>query len=161
MLEVRTIEAGAKAPVFTLPAHTGEDISIDSYFGSKNVVLYFYPEDATPGCTREACSFRDTMPELTELNTVVLGVSLDPLDSHQRFAVDNDLNFPLLSDIDAAISKAYDVYREKIVYGENHWGIERTTLVIDTRGQIRNIWHRVRVDKHAREVIDFISKELA
>ncbi len=161
MLDVRTVEAGAMASGFTLPGHTGEDVSIESHLGRRNVVLYFYANDFSPGCTREACSFRDAVAELGALNTVVLGVSLDGIETHREFAAHNNLNFILLSDVDAEVSKSYDVYHEKIVYGENHWGVERTTFVIDTRGQIRNIWHRVRVDKHAREVIDFISEQLA
>ena len=96
-----------------------------------------------------------------QLDTVILGVSLDSTDSHAAFALNHRLLFPLLSDTDAGVSKAYDVYREKVLYGKSQWGIERTTFVIDKRGMIRHIWRRVKVEKHAEEVLEFIRKELA
>ena len=161
MTEPRAVEVGAKAPPFKLKAHTGEEISLESFQGVKNVVLYFYTKDETPGCTREACSFRDLYDQFQELDTAILGVSLDSTDSHTSFALKHRLAFPLLSDTDASVSKTYDVYEEKVLYGKSHWGIERTTFVIDKRGIIRHIWRRVKVDRHAQEVAEFVSKELA
>jgi len=161
MVEQRTIEVGVKAPPFTLKAHTGEEVSLASFEGRKNVVLYFYPKDETPGCTREACSFRDLADKFQEVDTVILGVSLDATDSHTSFALKHRLPFPLLSDTDASVSRAYDVYHEKILYGKSQWGIERTTFVIDKRGILRHVWRRVKVDRHAQEVLDLVSRELA
>lgn len=159
--ERRAIEIGAKAPPFTLKAHTGEDVSPKSFEGEKSVVLYFYPKDETPACTREACSLRDLSGEFRELGTVILGVSLDSTDSHTAFALKHQLPFPLLSDTDASVSKTYNVYRERLLHGKSHWGIERTTYVIDKRGIIRHIWRRVKVNRHAQEVLDFVVRELA
>ena len=161
MAEPRTVEVGTKAPSFELKANTGEEVLLASFEAEKNVVLYFYAKDETPGCTREACSFRDLAGHFQELDTVILGVSLDSTDSHTSFALKHQLAFPLLSDTDASVSKTYDVYREKVLYGKSHWGIERTTFVIDKRGIIRHIWRRVKVDRHAQEVAEFVSKELA
>jgi len=161
MGKTQAIEVGAKAPPFALTTHTGEEISLESFQGDKNVVLYFYPKDETPGCTREACSFRDLTEAFRDVETVILGVSLDSTDSHAAFALKNRLPFPLLSDTDATASKTYDVYHEKVLYGKSHWGIERTTFLIDKRGIIRHIWRRVKVDKHAQEVLDFVKKTLA
>ena len=161
MTEDRGVEVGAKAPPLKLKAHTGEEISLESFVGEKNIVLYFYPKDETPGCTREACSFRDLTEAFRKFDAVILGVSLDSTDSHTAFALKNHLTLPLLSDTDASVSKTYGVYQEKVLYGKSHWGIERTTFVIDKRGIIRHIWRRVKVDRHATEVLEFVSKELA
>ena len=159
--EPRTIEVGAKAPSFELRSNTGEEVSLASFEREKTVVLYFYPKDETPGCTREACSFRDLSSEFQELDTVILGISLDSTDSHTSFALKHQLTFPLLSDTDASVSKTYGVYREKVLYGKSHWGIERTTFVINRRGIIRHIWRRVKVEEHAQEVLEFVRRELA
>jgi len=161
MTDDRPIEVGAKAPEFTLKSHTGHEVSLEDFRDLKNVVLYFYPKDETPGCTREACSFRDLAGEFTERDTVLLGVSLDSTDSHTAFALHHQLPFPLLSDTDAAVSKRYGVYKEKMLYGKSHWGIERTTFAIDKRGILRTIWRRVKVDQHAQEVVDFVTREFS
>ena len=153
-------EVGQKAPLFTLSAYPPGEVSLESLVGQKNVVLYFYPKDGTPGCTREACGFRDLAREFEKADTVVLGVSLDPVESHEKFALDNRVPFPLLSDADAAVSKTYGVYREKSLYGKPYWGIERTTFVIDKRGIIRRVWRRVKVEMHAREILGFIRSEI-
>jgi peroxiredoxin Q/BCP len=157
----RAVGVGSKAPPLTLKAHTGEEVSLEALAGEKNVVLYFYAKDDTPGCTREACSFRDLAAEFDALDTVILGVNLDSTDSHAAFALKHRLPFPLLSDTDGAVSKTYEVYQEKMLYGKSHWGIERTTYAIDKRGVIRCIWRRVKVETHAREVLGFVSRELA
>ena len=110
MSEQRAVDLGSKAPAFVLKAQTGEPVSLESFAGSKNVVLYFYPKDETPGCTFEACAFRDLETELTNHDAVVLGVSLDSTDSHASFALNHQLPFRLLSDTDASVSRLYDVY---------------------------------------------------
>ena len=161
MSEEKPIEVGTRAPTFALKTNTGETVSLGDFRDTRNVVLYFYPKDETPGCTREACSFRNLEVAFAKLDTVILGVSLDATDSHAAFALNHKLTFPLLSDTDAAVSKRYGVYREKVLYGRSHWGIERTTFAVDKRGILRKIWRRVKVDRHADEVLSFVSKELA
>ena len=160
MSEDAPVKVGARAPDFTLKANTGESVSLDDFRDRKHVVLYFYPRDETPGCTREACSFRDLEATFAKHDTVILGVSLDATDSHAAFALHHKLTFPLLSDTDASVSKRYGVYREKILYGKSHWGIERTTFAVDKRGLLRKIWRRVKVDRHADEVLAFVTREL-
>ena len=161
MSEDAPVKVGARAPDFTLKANTGESVSLDDFRDRKHVVLYFYPKDETPGCTREACSFRDLEAAFAKHDTIILGVSLDATDSHAAFALNHKLTFPLLSDTDAAVSKRYGVYKEKMLYGKSHWGIERTTFAIDKRGILRTIWRRVKVDQHAQEVVDFVTREFS
>ncbi len=148
---------GRPAPDFTLPSTTGEPISLKQFKGKKTVVLYFYPKDETPGCTREACDFRDHTEELEAAKVVVLGVSTDPMESHLRFQAKQKLPFPLLSDEDAAVSKLYGVYKQKNLYGKKHLGIERTTFVIDRTGRVAQIWPKVKVDGHIQDVLDFVA----
>jgi peroxiredoxin Q/BCP len=140
------------APEFSLPSTLGRKISLSEFRG-KRVVLYFYPKDDTPGCTMEACSFRDHMPRFEAKDAVVLGVSLDDELSHQRFTQKYNLSFPLLSDVDAAVSRQYGTYKEKSLYGRSYWGIERTTFVIDREGRVENVFRRVKVEGHAEEVM--------
>ncbi len=148
---------GRPAPDFTLPSTTGEPISLKQFKGKKTVVLYFYPKDETPGCTREACDFRDHAEEFEQARVVVLGVSTDPMESHLRFQAKQKLPFPLLSDEDAAVSKLYGVYKQKNLYGKKHLGIERTTFVIDRTGRVAQIWPKVKVDGHIQDVLDFVA----
>jgi peroxiredoxin Q/BCP len=148
---------GRPAPDFTLPSTTGEPISLKQFKGKKTVVLYFYPKDETPGCTREACDFRDHTEEFEAAKVVVLGVSTDPMESHLRFQAKQKLPFPLLSDEDAAVSKLYGVYKQKNLYGKKHLGIERTTFVIDRTGRVAQIWPKVKVDGHIQDVLDFVA----
>lgn len=148
---------GRPAPDFTLPSTTGEPISLKQFKGKKTVVLYFYPKDETPGCTREACDFRDHTAEFEAAKVVVLGVSTDPMESHLRFQAKQKLPFPLLSDEDAAVSKLYGVYKQKNLYGKKHLGIERTTFVIDRTGRVAQIWPKVKVDGHIQDVLDFVA----
>lgn len=150
------LKEGDKAPDFTLPATGGNTISLSDFRGEKNVVLYFYPKDNSSGCSKEATSFRDLMPEFEKSDAVVLGVSADSLESHEKFARDYSLPFPLLSDQSKEVSTAYGVFREKNMYGRKVMGIERTTLVIDKEGVIRKIWPKVKVEGHAEQVLDFI-----
>ena len=148
---------GRPAPDFTLPATTGENISLKQFKGKKTVVLYFYPKDETPGCTREACDFRDHTTEFEAAKVVVLGVSTDSLESHHHFQEKQKLPFPLLSDEDAAVSKLYGVYKQKNLYGKKSLGIERTTFVIDKTGRVAQIWPKVKVDGHIQDVLEFVA----
>jgi thioredoxin-dependent peroxiredoxin len=146
---------GSKAPAFSLPASTGESVSLEDLRG-KVVVLYFYPKDNTSGCTKEACSFRDLKAEFEAAGAAILGVSRDSLASHDKFVDKQSLNFPLLSDPEAEVCNAYGVYKEKSQYGRTFMGIERTTFVIDGEGVIRRVYPRVKVDQHADAVLEFV-----
>ena len=150
---------GKPAPDFTLPSTTGENISLRQFKGKKTVVLYFYPKDETPGCTREACDFRDYSAEIEKSNTVILGVSTDNMESHQAFATKHKLPFPLLSDEDAAVSKLFGVYKQKNLYGKKFFGIERTTFIIDKTGRIAQIYPKVKVDGHIQDVLEFVRED--
>ena len=147
---------GDKAPQFTLPASTGGEISLKDFVGKQAVVLYFYPKDMTPGCTTEACAFRDLQGDFAQAGAVILGVSADSLESHAKFADKHELSFPLLSDLDAVVCQQYGVWKEKSNYGKTYLGIERTTFVVDQQGVIRKIYHKVKVDQHADEVLEFV-----
>jgi len=143
---------GEKAPEFTLPADDGRPVSLNGFRGKK-VVLYFYPKDDTPGCTKEACSFRDNLARVTTKGAVVLGVSRDDAKSHVKFKDKYDLNFPLLSDVDGKVTTAYGVWKKKNLYGREYFGIERTTFLIDEGGKIARIWPKVKVEGHTDEVL--------
>ena len=147
---------GKKAPSFTLPASTGGKIALKDYIGKQNIVLYFYPKDMTSGCTKEACSFRDLKGDFDKAGAVILGVSPDSIDSHGKFINKHGLNFPLLSDDGAKIAAKYGVWQEKSMYGRKFMGIVRTTFVIDKKGKIRKIYPKVKVDKHADAVLEFV-----
>ena len=151
-----TLEVGKKPPVFTLPDTEGRKISLKDLKG-KWVVLYFYPKDDTPGCTKEACSFRDLQKEFNKANAVILGVSADTAESHEKFSKKYKLPFQLLVDKDNKVAVKYGVYREKNMYGKKVMGIVRTTLVIDPDGKIAKIYPRVRVDGHADTVLKEIT----
>ncbi len=150
---------GKPAPDFSLLSTTGEAISLKQFKGKKTVVLYFYPKDETPGCTREACDFRDHFAELEGHNVVVLGVSTDPMESHLHFREKQKLPFPLLSDEDATVSKMYGVYKQKNLYGKKYLGIERTTFLIDRTGRVAQIWPKVKVEGHVKDVVEFVSDD--
>jgi peroxiredoxin Q/BCP len=143
---------GATAPAFTLPDETGRTISLKDFRGQQ-LVLYFYPKDDTPGCTKEACAFRDVHAMLQKRGAAVLGVSLDGQTAHQKFKTKYTLPFPLLSDPDATVSKAYGVYKLKNLYGRKSWGIERSTFVIDPTGRVQACFRKVKVDGHIDEVL--------
>lgn len=147
---------GAPAPQFTLSADTGQKISLADFAGKTNVVLYFYPKDDTPGCTKEACSFRDLKKEFEKAGAAILGVSMDSVDSHKKFKAKFKLTFPLLADEDGKVTRAYGVYKEKNMYGKKYWGIERTTFVINKQGKIAQIFPKVQVDGHDREVLGVV-----
>jgi len=146
------LHVGDPAPDFSLESDTGQKVSLKDFKGKK-VILYFYPRDDTPGCTKEACSFRDSLGSITSKDAVVLGVSGDGINSHKKFKQKYSLNFPLLSDPDKEVSKAYGVYKLKNLYGIKHWGIERSTFLIGEEGKISKIWRKVKVDGHKDEVV--------
>lgn len=146
------LKVGDKAPEFSLPDQDGKKVTLKDLKG-RQVVLYFYPKDDTPGCTKEACSFRDSLGPIKKAGAVVLGVSLDDGSSHQRFIAKYGLPFSLLSDEDGAVSKAYGVYKQKNMYGKKYWGIERTTFVIDPAGRLKAVFNKVKVDGHLDEVL--------
>lgn len=155
------LKEGDLAPDFTLPASNGEQVTLSSYRGKSNVVLYFYPKDNTPGCTAESCDFRDHSDSFAKLDTVILGLSLDDLESHEKFIKKYNLPFLLLSDIDAKVSEAYGVYKEKNIFGNKKWGIERSTFIIDKEGRLAKIYRRVKVKGHVEETLEFVQQELA
>jgi thioredoxin-dependent peroxiredoxin len=150
---VEELAEGDRAPDFELPSSQGGTVRLSSLKG-KQVVLYFYPEDDTPGCTREACAFRDNLPKFDGLDAVILGVSKDSLDSHAKFITKYTLNFTLLSDGGLVAHKLYDTWREKNNYGRKYMGTERSTFVIGADGRIKKIFRRVKVDGHEGQVLE-------
>ncbi|MEQ1824339.1 MAG: thioredoxin-dependent thiol peroxidase [Pirellula sp.] len=147
------LEVNAKAPAFTLVSDTGKKVKLSDYQG-KPVVLYFYPRDDTPGCTREACAFRDAGQRFEELGAVVLGVSPDDAASHAKFRDKFSLNFPLLADPDHVVAETYGAWREKNMYGKKSMGIQRSTYLISASGKIVKVWKKVSVDGHEAEVLE-------
>ncbi len=143
---------GDVAPNFRLPSTTGKEIELKQFKG-KDVILYFYPKDDTPGCTAEACSFRDHESDLAKHGAAVLGVSTDSLESHDKFRGKHNLNFPLLSDQTADIAKMYGVWKEKNLYGRRTWGVARTTYWIGPDGRIKKIYKKIDTAKHAEEIL--------
>lgn len=146
------ISVGKKVPDFELPA-TGNSVCRLSRLKGKNVVLYFYPKDSTPGCTVEGQNFRDLKTEFDKLNAVILGVSRDSLKSHEKFKQAQCFSFELLSDADDVLCRQFDVVKEKNMYGKKVQGIERSTFLIDTKGVLRREWRKVKVEAHAAEVL--------
>ncbi|MCQ2010830.1 MAG: thioredoxin-dependent thiol peroxidase [Sporolactobacillus sp.] len=153
------LEAGTKAPDFTLQETNGMEVSLSDFKG-KNVVLYFYPKDMTPGCTTEACDFRDQNSRFEKLNTVVLGISPDPIEKHQKFAEKHMLPFTLLSDPDHQIAETYGSWQLKNMFGKKAMGIVRSTFVIDKEGTISRVWPKVKVAGHVEEVYQYIKEQL-
>ena len=151
------IEAGQPAPEFSLQDDRGGTVTLAGLRG-KPVVLYFYPKDDTPGCTREACAFRDASAQFQELGAVVLGVSPDDVDSHVKFRDKFQLNFPLLADPDHAVGEAYGAWREKNNYGKVSMGIARSTYIIDAQGKVARVWKKVNVDGHDAQVLEALRK---
>ncbi|HEY2378418.1 MAG TPA: thioredoxin-dependent thiol peroxidase [Gemmatimonadaceae bacterium] len=145
------LNEGNRAPAFTAITDTGETISLSALRG-RSVVLYFYPKDDTPGCTVEACEFRDALPQFEDLDAIVLGVSPDSVKKHQRFKTKYKLPFTLLADPDHAIAESYGVWGEKMMFGRKYMGVLRTTFVIDGEGRIAKIFRTVKPEGHAQEV---------
>ena len=150
-------EVGEKAPDFTLCDKDGKPVSLSDFRGRK-VVLYFYPKDSTPGCTREACAFAGAYGEFQKRNVVVIGVSKDSVDSHRRFAEKNNLPFILLADPELAVIKAYGVWQEKKLYGKVSMGVVRATYLIDEEGRIERVMPKVKPDTHAGEILTYLAK---
>ncbi len=155
------IQEQQPAPDFILPAVGSDDVVKNGQvhladLRGKTVVLYFYPKDDTPGCTKEACSFRDANRVMQKRGIVVLGVSTDDVNSHQKFANKYQLPFPLLADTDTTVSQLYDVYGEKNFLGKKYMGVYRSTFLIDKDGIVRKIWHKVKPEDHANEVLETV-----
>jgi peroxiredoxin Q/BCP len=146
-------KAGDSAPDFTLTDAEGKTIKLSQFKGKKNVVLYFYPKDLTPGCTQEACDFSKNLPKFSKKGAVILGVSFDSPERHQKFIKKYGLKVQLLSDEDKKTADRYGVYQEKSLYGRKFMGIVRSTFVIDKKGQIKKIFPKVKVNGHWEEVL--------
>lgn len=149
------VSIGKKVPAFTLPATGDQTIKLSALKG-KNIVLYFYPKDSTPGCTLEGQDFRDNIRKFSSRNTLILGVSRDKLASHERFKEKQNFPFDLLSDEDETLCKLFDVIKEKNMYGKKHMGIERSTFLIDEKGILRKEWRKVKVKEHVNEVLEAV-----
>lgn len=149
------LETGMKAPVFTLNDKNGNTVSLSDFLGKK-VVLYFYPKDNTPGCTRQACAFAAAYEGFKAKDVVVIGVCRDSIASHQKFAQKYDLPFILLSDPELQAIQAYDVWQEKKLYGKESMGVVRTTFIIDEQGNIEKIISKVKPDTNAAEILSFL-----
>ncbi len=151
-----SLEIGDKAPEFTLPTDGGGSVSLAKLKGQK-VVLYFYPKDDTSGCTAEACAFRDMLPRFKKMDAVVIGMSRDSVASHDKFKKKYELSFTLASDAEGKVTEKYGVWVEKSMYGRKYMGIERATFLIDEKGKIQQIWHKVKVPGHADEVLKAVN----
>ena len=149
----KELKVGRKAPDFSLMDDSGNKVKLADLKGKK-VVLYFYPKDDTPGCTKEACAFRDGIKEIKAQGAVVFGVSADTVESHKKFKDKFDLNFPLLADPDKKVVEDYGTWKEKSMYGKKYMGIERTTFIIGKEGKISHIFPKVKVDEHYDEVLE-------
>ena len=152
------LKIGKKAPDFNLLSGDGKKYSLKDFAGRK-LVLYFYPRDNTSGCTEEARSFENKRGAMKKNGAIVVGVSTDSVDSHAKFASKYGLTFPLLSDEKKSVVKVFGVWKEKSMYGKKYFGVERTTVVIDEKGIIRHIFHRVKVEGHVDEVLNVLKKE--
>ncbi len=151
------IEQGKPVPDFTLPSTSGKDVSLSDYRGKK-VVLYFYPKDMTPGCTAESCDFRDYHSDFAKLNTVVLGISPDSLESHHKFIAKHSLPFELLSDPDHKVCEMFGVWKLKKMFGKEYYGVERSTFLIDEEGKLLREWRKVSVKGHVQEVLEAVKE---
>ncbi|MEH7250076.1 thioredoxin-dependent thiol peroxidase [Neobacillus niacini] len=154
-----TIEIGKQAPDFELLASNREKVKLSDFKG-KNVVLYFYPKDMTPGCTTEACDFRDQSEQFNELDTVILGISPDPVERHQKFIEKYGLPFLLLADTEHYAAKEFDVWKLKKNFGNEYMGIERSTFIIDKSGTLVKEWRKVKVKGHVEDALIYIKENL-
>lgn len=151
-----TLKVGDPAPDFTKPIDGGGSITLSRLMG-KNVIIYFYPKDDTPGCTKEACGFRDALPDFGRASAVVIGISRDSVASHDRFKAKHSLPFALVSDGDGAVCRAYGAWVQKSMYGRTYMGVDRSTFLVDKQGKIRGIWRKVKVPGHVEEVLAAVS----
>lgn len=152
-----TLQPGDKAPDFSLPSDTSPKVSLHDFAG-KQVILYFYPKDNTPGCTREACDFRDSFSILSASGAVVLGISKDTPRTHEKFRTKHQLPFPLLSDESGDVCQSYNVINKKNLFGNTFLGIQRSTFLIDENGIIKAIWRKVKVSGHVEEILAALKK---
>jgi peroxiredoxin Q/BCP len=150
------LEAGQKAPAFSLKDQDGKTVKLSDFKG-QHVVLYFYPKDNTPGCTTEACDFRDSQAALKKAGAVVLGVSMDSEASHQKFIQKHGLNFPLLVDADHVVAEKYGAWGEKSMYGKTFMGLIRSTFLVGPDGKLKQVWPKVKVDGHVEAVLEALS----
>lgn len=152
------LQQGIKAPDFTLPDKENHPVSLSDFKGRK-VILYFYPKDNTKGCTTQACSFRDVYSEFEALGAVVIGISKDSTRSHTNFAAKYELPFLLLSDPETTVIQAYDVWKEKKMYGKTYMGIVRTTYIIDENGVIEKVYEKVKPAENAEQILDYLNEK--
>jgi peroxiredoxin Q/BCP len=152
-----SVNEGDKAPNFEVPGDGDSTISLKQFKGQP-VVLYFYPKDSTPGCTKEACAFRDLTPDFEKIDAVIVGVSKDSVKRHDNFKTKNELPFALASDAESDVCERYGVWVEKSMYGRKFMGIERATFLIDAKGVVRRVWRKVKVGGHADEVLEALKQ---
>lgn len=151
------LAVGTKAPDFTLYDKDGNEVTLSSYYGKGNpIVVYFYPRDNTPGCTKQACGFRDVYEEYEKLSVPVIGISKDSVKSHLNFATKHELPFILLADKELQAIQAFDVWKEKKLYGKVSMGVVRTTYIIDENGVIEKVYEKVKPDKNAQEILEYL-----
>lgn len=155
-----TVEIGMQVPNFELEANNGETVNLSNFRGT-NIVLYFYPKDMTPGCTTEACDFRDQIQKFTEVDAVILGVSPDPVDRHQKFVEKYGLPFLLLADTEHQLAENFGVWKLKKNFGKEYMGIERSTFIIDKEGKLVKEWRNVKVKGHVDEALLYIREQLS
>lgn len=155
-----TLEVGKQAPDFSLLNQNEERVSL-SQFKGKNIILYFYPKDMTPGCTTQACDFRDHFKEFKESDTVIIGVSPDPVERHQKFIAKHDLPFILLADEDHEVAELYGVWKLKKMFGREYYGIERSTFIIDKEGTLKKEYRKVKVKDHVKEALQYVKEHLS
>jgi len=150
-----SVKEGGKAPAFSMPTDGGGKIALKDFKG-RPVIVYFYPKDSTPGCTTEACDFRDLTPDFSKIDAEIIGVSKDSVKRHDNFKAKHELPFSLASDEDGDVCERYGVWVEKNMYGRKFMGIERATFLIDAKGVVRKIWRKVKVKGHAEEVLEAV-----
>ena len=152
-----TLSVGDTAPDFTLPTDGGGEITLSALRG-KPVIIYFYPKDDTPGCTKEACGFRDQMPDFSAANATIIGISKDTVAKHDKFKTKYELNFPLASDAEGTVTESYGAWVEKNMYGKKYMGIERSTFLIDGDGVLKGVWRKVKVPGHVDAVLSALKE---
>ncbi|MFD1850487.1 thioredoxin-dependent thiol peroxidase [Oceanobacillus bengalensis] len=155
-----TIEVGKQVKDFTLPSQNGEQVSLSDFRG-KNIVLYFYPKDMTPGCTTEACDFRDNHESFADLDAVIIGVSPDPIEKHQKFIDKHELPFLLLADEEHQVAEDFDVWKLKKNFGKEYYGIERSTFILDKEGVLQKEYRKVKVQGHVEDALQYIRENLS
>ncbi|MBS4209114.1 thioredoxin-dependent thiol peroxidase [Bacillus sp. FJAT-50079] len=153
-----TVKQYEQAPAFQLPASNGENVALSDFLGEKHIILYFYPKDMTPGCTTQACDFRDRYEDFSELDVVILGISPDPLERHEKFIEKHGLPFLLLVDENHEVAKKYGVWQLKKNFGKEYMGIVRSTFLINKEGKLIQEWRNVRVKGHVEKALEFVKE---